>query len=134
MIKIEVFHAAFEATPEHVASLTSAESVESALEHAFAGTQNLETSWVESRGQRDVRVEPTESVLKRQGCRSTSVGDYVRITDAQGRESFYRCCGCGWSLITDRSELAKVGPSVVMAAYGMGSLAQERDSIRTDSL
>lgn len=134
MIKIEVFHAAFETTPEHVASLTSPQSVESALEEAFTGTQNLETSWVESRGQRNVRVEPTESVLQRQGCRSTSVGDYVRIIDAQGQESFYRCGGCGWSLITDRSELAKVGPSVVMSAYGMGSLVEERESIRTDSL
>ena len=117
MVTIQIIHTAFEAVSRHVASLTSVEPIESALEEAFVGTQNIDTSWVETRGQRGVSVEPTEDVLTQGSCRSTSVGDYVRIIDEQGEESFFRCCSSGWNPITDRSELSKTGSEVMIAAY-----------------
>jgi hypothetical protein len=118
MITIQVFHAAFEETPRHVANLTSHAAVEFALEEAFTATQNVESSWVTSRGQMGVSAEPTAEVLKQGGCRSTSVGDYARVVDETGAESFYRCQGRGWKPITDRAELSKAGTQVMMAAYG----------------
>jgi hypothetical protein len=118
MITIQIFHAAFESEPRHVATLTSRAAVELALEEAFTATQDVDSHWVVSRGQMGVSVEPTPEVLKEGGCRSTSVGDYARVVDEGGRESFFRCCGSGWKSITDRTELSKAGAGVMMAAYG----------------
>lgn len=36
-----------------------------------------------------VKVTPSPEVSAAQGCRSTSPGDYERVVDAQGSESFY---------------------------------------------
>lgn len=119
MITVQVFHTAFEATARHVASLSSNQPVELALDEAFTATQNVDSSWVTSRGQMGVSVEPTEDVLKQAGCRSTSVGDYVRVVDERGQESYFRCCGAGWKPIADRGELSKTGTEVMMAAYGL---------------
>jgi len=118
MITIQIFHAAFEEAPRHVANLTSRAAVELALDEAFTATQNVESSWVASRGQMGVAVEPTADVLKQGKCRSTSVGDYARVVDADGGESFFRCCGASWKPITDRAELSKAGADVMMSAYG----------------
>lgn len=93
-------------------------AVELALDEAFTATQNVESSWVASRGQMGVAVEPTADVLKQGKCRSTSVGDYARVVDADGGESFFRCCVASWKPITDRAELSKAGADVMMSAYG----------------
>ncbi len=79
LITIEVFHAAFEDQPVHVATLRTGEPLEQALEWAFAATQNLEQSWVQARNR--VLVTVTVPVGERGACRSTSMGDYVRIVD-----------------------------------------------------
>lgn len=118
MITIQIFHAAFEEAPRHVANLTSSAIVELALDEAFTATQNVESSWVAVRGQMGVSAEPTAEVLKQGECRSTSVGDYARVVDETGGETFFRCCGRGWKPITDRAELSKAGAAVMMAAYG----------------
>jgi hypothetical protein len=116
MLKLEVFHAAFEESPRHVATLTTAQGLEAALEEAFIGTNTVETCWVSSRGQMSVPVEPAEKVVADGGCRSTSVGDYVRVTDERGNESFHRCTPLGWRKITDLAELNMPGGRVSRAA------------------
>lgn len=118
MITIQLFHAAYEVAPRHVATLTSSAEVELALDEVFTATQNVESSWVAGRGQMGVAIEPTPAVLKQRECRSTSVGDYARVVDAKEQESFFRCCARGWEPITDRAELSKAGAAVVMDAYG----------------
>ena len=117
MITIQVFHSAFEATPRYVASRSSDQPLELALVEAFKATQNVASSWVTSRGQMDVLVEPRDEVGAQGGCRSTSVGDYVRVVNERGAESLFRCCDSGWKPITDRGELSKAGVEVMMAAY-----------------
>lgn len=117
MITIQVFHAAFETTPQHVATLVSGAVVEFALDEAFVATQTVESSWVAARGQMGISIEPAAAILKQGSCRSTSVGDYARVVDDDGRESFFRCCPSGWKEITDRAELSKTGAEVSLAAY-----------------
>lgn len=118
MITIQLFHAAYEEAPRHVATLISRAPVELALDEAFTATQNVESSWVAGRGQMGVAIEPTPSVLRQGQCRSTSVGDYARVVAATEQELFFRCCARGWTPITDRAELSKAGAAVVMDAYG----------------
>lgn len=114
MITIEVFHAAFEDSPIHVATLRSNQPREQAIESAYTATQNLESSWVHSRGQRGISVAPM--VLERYSCRSTSMGDYVRVVDENGNESFFRCCALGWKLIANREDLGSVGEAAIFGA------------------
>ena len=116
MITVDVFHAAYEDAPVHVATLTSDQPLEQALEEAFTGTQNVESSWVRSRGQRGVSLTPTQAVLDRNDCRSTAMGDYVRVVDAASVGSFFRCCALGWKLIANREDLSRVGEAAIFGA------------------
>jgi hypothetical protein len=107
-ISLEIFHAAFEQVPRHVATLITQLPLEDALEAAFVGTQNVDDSWVHAGGFNGVRVTPTQEVIDAKGCRSTSPGDFVRVVDAQGVESFYGCCGEGWRLLHRQSAAARL--------------------------
>ena len=119
MLTIEVFHTVFEDTPTHVASLSHKGTVSAALEAAYCGTQNLDTSWVHSKGQNGITVEPMSVAEgKSDGCRSTAVGDYARVLQ-DGRESFWRCGPMGWKEIKNRSDLMLVRTNASMAAYRM---------------
>lgn len=113
MITIEVFHGAFEDVPIHVATLRSNQPLEQALEMVFTATQNLEQSWVQVRNR--VLVQVTAPVLERGACRSTSMGDYVRVVDENGNESFWRCCAVGWKAITNREDLKRVQDAAIFA-------------------
>ena len=113
MITIEVFHAAFEDAPVHVATYRSNQPREQAIEAAYTATQNLEGSWVHSRRQRGISVTPT--VLERYSCRSTSMGDYIRVVDENGNESFFRCCAVGWKAISNREDLNRVHDAAIFA-------------------
>lgn len=113
MITVEVFHTAFEDAPVHVATLRSSQPQEQAIEAAFIATQNLESSWVHSRGQRGISV--TVAILERGDGRSTSMGDYVRVVDENGNESFFRCCAVGWKAITNREDLKRVHDAAMFA-------------------
>ncbi len=117
LTEIEIFHAAFESSPRRVARLSSACPVEEALEQAYKGTQNVDSSWVESKGQLGVRIEPDPTVAT--GCRSTSTGDYARVVDVQGLETFWRCCFIGWRPIQDRSDIDLVGMPVIAAGHSV---------------
>lgn len=113
MITVEVFHAAFEDAPVHVATLRSNQPREQAIEAAYIATQNLESSWVHSRGQRGISV--TVTILERGAGRSTSMGDYVRVVAEDGSESFFRCCAVGWKAITNREDLNRVQDAAIFA-------------------
>lgn len=117
MITVEMFHVAFEDAPVHVATLTSDQPHETALEEAFTATQNLESSWVQSRGQRGISVAPTKDILERNDWRSTSMGDYARVVDEDGTESFFRCCAVGWKVITNPEDLDRVGDAAMFAGH-----------------
>jgi hypothetical protein len=67
-----------------------------ALERAFEGTQNVDGSWVEDKGQLGVTVEPQDMVVQDGGCRSTSVGDYMRVVDDDGHMSLWKVAPVGW--------------------------------------
>lgn len=115
-MSLEVFHTIFETAPRHVATLVTRLPLDDALEAAFEGTQNVEGSWVLDGGFNGVTVTPSPQVSAAQGCRSTSPGDYVRVVDGQGRESFYRCRGQRWAPILERAELARVGVNLMTEA------------------
>lgn len=115
LITIEIFHAAYESSPRLVARRTCPGPIGEALEHAYRGTQNLDSSWAESKGQGGVRVEPGSSVGT--ACRSTSTGDYARVVDEQGRETFWRCCFIGWLPIADRRDTELVGIDAIKAGH-----------------
>ena len=117
LTEIEIFHAAFESSPRRVARLSSACRVEEALEQAYKGTQNVDSSWVESKGQLGVRIEPDPTVAT--GCRSTSTGDYARVVDVQGLETFWRCCFIGWRPIQDRRDIDLVGMPAIAAGHSV---------------
>ena len=115
-MSLEIFHTIFETAPRHIATLVTTLPLDDALEAAFEGTQNVEGSWVLDGGFNGVTVTPSPEVIAAQGCRSTSPGDYVRVVDAQGSESFYRCRGQGWAPIVERAELARTGANLMIEA------------------
>jgi hypothetical protein len=115
-MSLEIFHTIFETAPRHVATLVTTSPLDDALEAAFEGTQNVEGSWVLDGGFNGVKVTPSPEVIAAQGCRSTSPGDYVRVVNAQGSESFYRCRGQNWAPILERAELARVGVNLMTEA------------------
>lgn len=118
MTLITIVHTAFETQPCVVATLRSPKLREQALEDAYMATQNLETSWVASGGQRGVTVTPTDPIRHRGGCRSTSMGDYARVVDAAGNETYWRCCAMGWRAIDSFGELTLVGEAAIRAGLG----------------
>jgi hypothetical protein len=115
-MSLEIFHTIFETAPRHVATLVTTLPLNDALEAAFKGTQNVEGSWVLDGGFNGVTVTPSPEVIAARGCRSTTPGDYVRVVDAQGSESFYRCRGQQWARILERAELARVGVHLMTEA------------------
>jgi hypothetical protein len=118
MITIEIYHVAFEEKRRLVAILTShRSSIEAALDDAYAGTQNIESSWVRSQGQNGVKVTPIQDTDLERGSRSTSVGDYARVTDGT-QESFWRCSSFGWKPILNRADIELVALKAIEAAYG----------------
>ena len=119
-IQVDVFHVAFEECVECVATLLlNTADVLDALDQAYLGTQNIELSWVIHRGQCGVEVRPSTAVLTRGGCRSTSVGDYARVIEAGGQESFWRCVSFGWKLFQGEDARRLVGMAAIEAAYGL---------------
>lgn len=111
--KIEVFHTAFEKRARRVATLLMDCDVDDALEQAYSATQNVDSSWVRTRGQFGVTVTPSAAVRRAGECRSTSMGDYARVVDPVAGTSFWRCAVVGWTLITSRRKLALVGMAAV---------------------
>lgn len=115
MTLITIVHTAYEIQPCVVATLRSTQLREQALEEAFTATQNLETSWVASCGQRGITATPTAEIRQRGGCRSTSMGDYARVVDAAGQETYWRCCALGWRAIDSLHQLTLVGEAAICA-------------------
>ena len=73
--KVEVYYAAFEPVPTHVARFDiEAETIEDALENVFVSTQNVENAWVDEG--RHTWISPNVGGK----LRSMSVGDYMQIT------------------------------------------------------
>lgn len=71
--EIEVIHTAFRGTWEVVATVrTDAESIEAALEEAYASTQNIDDAWTRNSNVRLGTASP-------EGARSTSVDDHLRV-------------------------------------------------------
>ena len=121
---VEVFHTAFEKTAEHVVTIVVDREVTitCALELAYLCTQNDmqgedRTSWIPPVARQGATITPTPSVIAKGGCRSTSVGDYARVKDAQHVESFWRCAVAGWAKIQSREEIALVGEAAMLAGY-----------------
>lgn len=119
MKTMEVFHVAFEEQPQLVATLTVENELEDALDIAFRLTQNVESSWVDDAHQEGSPVKLSSSVLALNGCRSTAVGDYIRLVDEGGAETFWRCAPAGWRQIMSRDELLLVREAAMTAAYRM---------------
>lgn len=83
-MKIKVFHAAFETTPVHIATVQAphdATSAESAAEYAYRWTQNIMDSWSHpTHGIADRNDAVTVEVpVGKYGHRSTSMGDYCEV-------------------------------------------------------
>jgi hypothetical protein len=57
---------------------------------AFELTNNITHAWTEN-----PEVTPTDSVIERGGCRSTSVGDVIILSDGK----ILQCASCGWEHI-----------------------------------
>jgi hypothetical protein len=73
--KVEVYYAAFEPVPTHVARFDiEAEDIEDALDKVFVYTQNIENAWVDEG--RHTWISPNVGGK----LRSMSVGDYMQIT------------------------------------------------------
>ena len=95
-MKIEVIHAAFEDTAEHMANVTADDrmGVMEALEYAYRWTNNVAGSWsrtdIEDNGDANDDVEVIKPVGDL-GHRSTSVGDYMRVDG-----SLYRVAMAGF--------------------------------------
>lgn len=119
MTIIDIVHTAYEDRPRLVATLRSHRLREQALEEGFTATQNLETSWVESHGQHGIPMTPSDEVRRRGQCRSTSVGDYARVVDTDGAESFWRCYAHGWRLIDSPDQINLVGQAAIRNGYGI---------------
>lgn len=116
MKTMELFHVAFEDQPQQVATLSVDYEIEDALEFIFRATQNVDSSWVEAANREGSPIKPSPSVVTLQGCRSTSVGDYVRVVEEGGTETFWRCAPAGWRQIP-REGLQLVGQAAMAAAY-----------------
>jgi hypothetical protein len=54
------------------------------LDQIYRSTQNVHTGWVGARGQFGLRIEPTQAMIDRGGCRSTSIGDYCLVHVGEG--------------------------------------------------
>jgi len=114
--RIDVFHTAFEKRPRLIATLLIDCDVDAALERVYSGTQNVDSSWVKTRGQLGVVVTPSASVRRAGGCRSTSMGDYARVVDPVAGTSCWRCDWVGWTPITSREKLDLVGMAAICDA------------------
>ena len=71
-----------------------------ALERAFRLTNNVASSWVEDAIERpELEVTIYAGVLARKprGCRSTSVGDQMRLTYPDGRHGLFQVVGVGFA-------------------------------------
>lgn len=114
---VQIFHVAFEDSARHVATVASVRACTSALELAFAATQNAESCWVKAWSNAELEIEPTEEVQKQLWCRSTNVGDYARVVEDGHEYSFWRRCSLGWNRIEDERDLDLVGGAAIESAY-----------------
>lgn len=94
--RVEVHHAAFGEGGDMIAIYHGHTQLIDALEAAYKATQNVHSDWVESNGQFNVLVEPVGRAVKQGGCRSTSVGDYMTVTDSAGNITRWNVAGCGF--------------------------------------
>ena len=82
-MKIKVFHAAFETTPVHIATVQAphdATSAESAAEYAYRWTQNIMDSWsLKMPEDGNDAVTVMGDISDGYGLRSTSVGDQILV-------------------------------------------------------
>ena len=91
-MKVRVFHAAYESSPVHIATVEAPDAADMvACEHAFRLTQNIDDCWSKS-GNEAVTVEVQVGKL---GHRSTSVGDYCEVAG-----QLYACMGEGFKPVS----------------------------------
>lgn len=96
--RFDLYHAGFQPVgcPYLAATLVSPEtSTPKVLEQIYMATQNVESSWVESKGQLGVTIVPSAGVIEQGGARSTSVGDYVIVHEG-ARCARWDCEAIGW--------------------------------------
>jgi hypothetical protein len=119
MKTMELFHVAFEDQPQHVATLSADyQQLAEALDFIYRATQNVDSSWVEAARRDGSQLKPSDSVLTLKGCRSTSVGDYVRVLGEEGAsDTFWRCAPFGWNQIRSPEGLRLVREAATMAGY-----------------
>ena len=108
-MKIEVIHAAFEDTAEHMANVTADDrmGVMEALEYAYRWTQNIMDSWSHPAGVEDknIAVEVVGELPVRNGktfgLRSSMMGDRFYINSG----SVYDCAMIGFEEVPAREEV-----------------------------
>ena len=119
MKTMELFHVAFENQPQHVATLSADyQQLEEAFDFIYRATQNVDSSWVEAASRDESQLKPSDSVLTLKDCRSTSVGDYIRVLGEEGApDTFWRCAPAGWRQIHSPEGLRLVREAATMAGY-----------------
>lgn len=90
-MKLKVFHHAFGDNGKHVATIDTPEVPRNdALEHAYNLTNSINLPWF-------INEWATEEA--RNGCRSTSVGDVIKIEESLADDGFYKVSLVGFELI-----------------------------------
>jgi len=107
--KVEVYYAAFETVPTHVARFDiEAETIEEALENVFVYTQNIEGSWVNEG--RHTWVSPDV----KGGLRSMSVGDYMQITGNEMYDLIFQVVPVGFTQVPNMQKVDKRAGSTII--------------------
>lgn len=92
---INLYHAAFGDNGFVAKIEVESGEIEEMLERAYAKSQNIHSSWVESE---DVMINPS---VKAKGLRSTSCDDYMLI----GANDWYKVSGFGFDKINIKNEI-----------------------------
>jgi hypothetical protein len=104
MLKYELIHCAFPSVLEEPMVVASFQTNNNAindenLDLIFEMTQNSDRNWVEALSKSFNRGVVAPAVLKQGECRSTCVGDKIRIVHADGSEETFVCGrGSTWIL------------------------------------
>ena len=107
--KVEVYYAAFEPVPTHVARFDiEAEDIEDALDKVFVYTQNIEGSWV------DVGRHTWVSPDVKGGLRSMSVGDYMQITGDEIFDLIYQVAPVGFVQVPNMQKVDQRAGSAII--------------------
>jgi hypothetical protein len=120
VISVEVFHSAFDAGFAKVAEFANnvMMGVNQELERAFRYTNSIEEGWWKN--PEVTNVGPR--VLKDGGARSTSVGDYMLVSYADGSQEWYVVAGFGFEKVEDDTVVEYEGYNYykgqVLSRYG----------------